>query len=168
MNRSFDRLHLVNTYGAFGSVTKTRYEIILEGTTEKVITPDTRWQEYEFKAKPGDPYQTPPVISPYHYRIDWQIWFAAMSTPERHPWTIHLIWKLLHNDPGAVSLIAKNPFPSEPPRYVRAELYQYEFAAQGNPSHAVWKRTRIRSWLAPTSTDSQQLRRFMRAHGWSK
>src|SRR5436189_6159190 len=32
MNFSFDPFHLVNTYGAFGSVTKERYEIVIEGT----------------------------------------------------------------------------------------------------------------------------------------
>ena len=166
MNRSFDRLHLVNTYGAFGSVGKVRYEIILEGTREKLITPDTVWQEYEFRAKPGDPYKTPPLISPYHYRIDWQIWFAAMSTPERHPWMVHLIWKLLHNDPGAVNLIAKNPFPEEPPRYIRAELFHYEFTELGDPSGAVWKRTRIQPWLKPLAADDRQLQHALRVNGW--
>ncbi|HEX2646717.1 MAG TPA: lipase maturation factor family protein, partial [Candidatus Dormibacteraeota bacterium] len=31
MNFSFDPFHLVNTYGAFGSVTKQRFEIVVEG-----------------------------------------------------------------------------------------------------------------------------------------
>ena len=55
------------------------------------------------------------------------MWFAAMGSPNEYPWTLHLIWKLLHNDPGAVSLFRANPFPQNPPRYVRAVWYRYEF-----------------------------------------
>ena len=161
MNTSFNQLHLVNTYGAFGSIGKKRYELILEGTTDKVITPETRWQAYEFKAKPGDLHRAPPVISPYHYRIDWQIWFAAMSTPDRHPWLIHLIWKFLHNDPNALGLIANNPFPESPPRYIRVEHYHYEFTAADDQSGAVWQRTRVGSWLPPLSADNPDLQQFV-------
>src|SRR5439155_231582 len=81
MNTSFDRLSLVNTYGAFGAVGKERDEIIFEGTDDVVITGDTQWKEYEFKAKPGNPNLRPPFIAPYQPRIDWQIWFAAMASP---------------------------------------------------------------------------------------
>ena len=80
MNASFDPLHLVNTYGAFGSITKTRREVVLEGTSDTVIGPQTVWKEYEFKCKPGDVRRAPCIVSPYHYKIDWQMWFAAMNT----------------------------------------------------------------------------------------
>jgi hypothetical protein len=100
MNSSFDPLDLVNTYGAFGSVGKERYEIIFEGTDDAVISGDTKWKEYEFKAKPGDPNRRPPFVAPYQPRIDWQIWFAAMASPAEYPWTLHFVWKLLHNDRG--------------------------------------------------------------------
>src|SRR5436190_8149769 len=50
MNTSFDRLSLVNTYGAFGAVGKERHAIIFEGTDDAIITGDTQWKEYEFKA----------------------------------------------------------------------------------------------------------------------
>ena len=120
MNSSYDPLDLVNTYGAFGTVGRERDEIIFEGTNDAVITGDTKWKEYEFKAKPGDPNRPPPFIAPYQPRIDWQIWFAAMSSPSEYPWTLHFVWKLLHNDPATLSLIANNPFPDAPPRYIRA------------------------------------------------
>ncbi|HEX2521152.1 MAG TPA: lipase maturation factor family protein, partial [Terriglobia bacterium] len=93
MNTSFDPLHLVNTYGAFGSVGQERNEIIFEGSDDAVVTPETQWKAYEFKCKPDDPFRRPCVISPYHYRLDWQIWFAAMSAPDQYPWTLHLVWK---------------------------------------------------------------------------
>ena len=38
------------------------------------------------------------------------MWFAAMSSPEEYPWTLTLVSKLLHSDPGALSLFAANPF----------------------------------------------------------
>src|SRR3989475_3819103 len=70
MNYSYDPLDLVNTYGAFGTVGRERDEIIFEGTDDAVITGDTKWKEYEFKAKPGDPNRRPPFVAPYQPRID--------------------------------------------------------------------------------------------------
>ena len=166
MNTSFNRLHLVNTYGAFGSVGRERDEIIFEGTSDATITEKTQWKEYEFKCKPGDPFRRPCIISPYHYRLDWLIWFAAMSGPSQYPWTLHFVWKLLHNDPGTLSLLAKSPFPDSPPRYIRAELYRYEFASLGNPAGAWWKRERIASWLPPLSAEDRELRGFLASYGW--
>ncbi|MEY2545441.1 MAG: hypothetical protein QOG48_558, partial [Verrucomicrobiota bacterium] len=89
MNASFDPFDLVNTYGAFGAVGKERFEIVFEGTDDTFITGDTKWKEYEFKAKPGDPNRRPPFVAPYQPRIDWQIWFAAMASPAEYPWTLH-------------------------------------------------------------------------------
>src|SRR6266480_2169027 len=120
MNYSYDPLDLVNTYGAFGAVGRERPEIIFEGTEDALITGDSKWKEYKFKAKPGDPNRPPPFIAPYQPRIDWQIWFAAMASPAEYPWTLHFVWKLLHNDRGTLSLLANNPFPNAPPHYVRA------------------------------------------------
>ena len=166
MNTSFNRLELVNTYGAFGSVGRLRPEIVFEGTSDETITAETRWREYEFKCKPGDVMRRPCVIAPYQERIDWQLWFAAMSTPEGYPWTLHLVWKLLHNDQGALSLLAGNPFPDAPPRHIRAHRYRYGFAPPGDPSGAWWKRTLLDEWLPPLSADDLRLRRFLAAHGW--
>src|SRR3954469_19222498 len=80
MNTSFNPLQIVNTYGAFGSVTKERYEIVVEGTDAETLGESTTWREYEFKGKPGDPSRRPPQVAPYHLRLDWLMWFAAMST----------------------------------------------------------------------------------------
>ena len=169
MNTSFDPLALVNTYGAFGSVGKERDEIVFEGTREADITATTQWREYEFPCKPGDPQRRPCVISPYHYRLDWQIWFAAMASPREYPWTVHFAWKLLHNDPGTLRLLVNDPFPGEPPRYVRALLYRYRFsrsAAPGDPGGAWWHRSLLGEWLPPLAANDPALRRFLAAHGW--
>ncbi len=166
MNTSFNRLDLVNTYGAFGSVGRKRPEIVLEGTSDETIGPDTVWRPYEFKCKPGDPARRPCVVSPWHWRLDWQIWFAAMSTPDRDPWVAYLAWKLLHGDRSVLALLANDPFPDAPPRYIRAQLYRYEFARPGNPRGLWWKRTLLGSWLPPVSADDPRLRRFLVAYGW--
>jgi hypothetical protein len=166
MNTSFDRLHLVNTYGAFGSVGRARFEIVFEGTEETNVTAQTVWKEYEFKAKPGDQRRRPAFIAPYQPRVDWQIWFAAMSTPEQYPWTLHFVWKLLHNDKGTLSLLANDPFPDHPPHYIRAQYYRYEFAPPGYKSGMWWKRTLVGSWLPALSADDPRLLRFLEAYGW--
>ncbi len=162
MNTAHDPFELVNSYGAFGSVGKERHEIVFEGTRDDEIDEHTEWRPYEFKCKPGDPHRRPCVLSPYHLRVDWQIWFAAMEQPEENPWAIHLIWKLLHGDSGALSLLAGNPFPEGPPTYVRAQLYDYQFAPPGE--HVVWKRTPIGSWLPPLSSDDPRLLRYLAAY----
>jgi hypothetical protein len=162
MNRSFDRLHLVNTYGAFGSVGRERDEVILEGTSDATIGPDTRWQEYQFPCKPGDVRRRPCLISPYHYRLDWQLWFAAMSQAEREPWLIHLVDKLLRGDRGVKSLLAVDPFPETPPRFLRAQLYRYRFTRPGEDSADWWQRTPIRPYLPPVGRDDPGLAAYLR------
>ncbi|XP_036680706.1 lipase maturation factor 1 isoform X3 [Balaenoptera musculus] len=118
MNSSFNPLRIVNTYGAFGSITKERTEIILQGTASpNASAPDAKWEDYEFKCKPGDLRRRPCLISPYHHRLDWLMWFAAFQTYEHNEWIIHLAGKLLANDAQALSLLALNPFAGRaPPR----------------------------------------------------
>jgi hypothetical protein len=166
MNTSLGALDLVNTYGAFGSVGRERREIVFEGTSDETLSDATRWKAYEFVCKPGDPLRRPCMISPYQPRLDWQIWFAAMSVPQREPWAVHLVWKLLHNDPGARSLLANDPFPQAPPRYVRARYFRYEFAQPGDRSGAWWKRSYVDDWLYPLSLNDPRLRKFLAEHGW--
>jgi hypothetical protein len=177
MNASFDRLHLVNTYGAFGSVGRERYEIVFEGTAESLGVDSAEWREYEFKVKPGNPGRRPSVITPYHHRLDWQIWFAAipavhgdlrtMPRPEHYPWVLYFMWKLLHNDKGTLGLLANDPFPEKPPRYVRAALYRYRFAPLGaaNEGAAWWDRERVGLWYPAVSLYTPELRRFLEARG---
>src|SRR5581483_4469674 len=98
MNFSFNPIHLVNTYGAFGSITRTRYEIVIEGTRDPAVTPSSKWEAYEFKGKPGDPSRRPPQIAPYHLRLDWLMWFAAFSPSPQDDWFFALIGKLLEGD----------------------------------------------------------------------
>ena len=166
MNTSFDRLDLVNTYGAFGSVGRERDEIVLEGTDDPVPGDEADWRPYEFECKPGDPMRRPCIASPYHYRLDWLMWFAAMSRPEAYPWSLHLVWKLLHADPGTLGLLASDPFHGSPPRFVRATLYRYHFAPRDDPGGAWWTRERLGTWLPPLSAHDGRLRRFLESYDW--
>ena len=153
MNTSFDPLNLVNTYGAFGSVGKERLNLVFEGTMDDPKE-NSSWKEYYYKGLPVALDKRPPQVAPYHLRFDWLMWFAAMSSPDEYPWTQTLVSKLLHNDPGAVGLFAKNPFPDKPPRYIRIILYRYKFAAPGNPEGRWWDRERVGdTWLPPTSVN---------------
>ena len=166
MNTSFDPLNLVNTYGAFGTVGRERHEIVFEGTRDSIPGDSAHWTAYEFPAKPGDPMRRPVFIAPFQPRLDWSIWFAAMSTPDQYPWTLHFIWKLLHGDRGVMTLLANDPFPGEPPRWIRASYYRYEFARQGGAGHAWWKRERLGNWLPPLSADNPQLVQIAIERGW--
>jgi lipase maturation factor len=166
MNATFDPFELVNTYGAFGSIGRERNEIVLQGTYDAEPGPDARWIDYEFKCKPGDVLRRPCVVSPYHYRLDWQMWFAAMSRAEYEPWLLHLVDKLLRGDPAVLSLMAEGPFRRAPPRYIRAELFRYQFARPGEGGHAWWRRTRLDVYLPPLGLDSPLLREGLDEYGW--
>ena len=164
MNTSFDPLELVNTYGAFGSVGKERYNVVFEGTATEFPN-ESDWKPYPYKGLPVALNERPPQIAPYQLRLDWQMWFAAMGSPGEYPWTLHLIWKLLHNDAGAVGLFRSNPFPDKPPLYVRAVLYRYSFV-RPNPQGLWWKRERLNVWLPPLSRDSRELQDIVERAHW--
>lgn len=166
MNSSFDPLDLVNTYGAFGSVGQERLNVVFEGTTDDTTGNKANWKPYIYKGLPVLPDKRPPQVAPYQLRLDWQMWFAAMSSADQYPWTYNLVWKLLHNDAGAVSLFAYNPFPSRPPRYIRAVLYRYRFAKPGNPQGFYWTREQLGDWIPPMSINNPQLEKYLRYEGW--
>jgi hypothetical protein len=151
MNYSFNRYHLVNTYGAFGSITRIRYEIVVEGTEAERPLEDAEWNVYEFKGKPGDPMRRPPQVAPYHLRLDWLMWFAAMSSPLHHPWFLTFLTRLLENDRPTLKLLRHNPFPDRPPRFVRARLYRYRFTSwdERRETGAWWARTLVGDYVPP-------------------
>jgi hypothetical protein len=161
MNTSFEPFELVNTYGAFGSIGRVRNEVILQGTADADPGPDARWLDYEFMCKPGDVDRRPCVIAPYQPRLDWQIWFAAMSDYPSEPWLVHLVYKLLTNDRALIGLMGRNPFPGAPPRWIRAEFYRYEFTRPGDPTRAWWRRTRVGPYMPAVSADDPALLQFL-------
>lgn len=157
MNRSFDPLHLVNTYGAFGSVSRVRYEVVVEGTAEDLPREDSDWREYEFRGKPGDPRRWPRQYAPYHLRLDWLMWFVALSPAYAGAWFGGLMERLLENDRDTLRLLRRSPFPPDsPPRYVRARLYRYRYTTwrELRETGACWQRTYVREFMPPTRLET--------------
>lgn len=166
MNTSFDPLDLVNTYGAFGTVGRERLNVVFEGTMDEDSSDRANWKPYIYKGLPVLTNKPSPQIAPYQLRLDWQMWFASMSSPDEYPWTVNLVWKLLHNNAGAVSLFAGNPFPGKPPKYIRAVLYRYKFAKPGNPEGLYWNRERLYLWLPPMHANDPRLIDYVKTAGW--
>jgi len=168
MNTSYNPFHLVNTYGAFGSITRERFEIVLEGTDEAVVGPATQWRAYEFKGKPGDPGRLPSQFAPYHLRLDWLMWFAAMPSPYYDPWFLHLIARLLDSDAPTIALLQYNPFPGAPPRYVRALHYRYRFTTpeERRRTGCWWQRELEGTYFPPVSQDDPAFRNLLKQLGF--
>ncbi|OBF16368.1 hypothetical protein A5727_13865 [Mycobacterium sp. ACS4331] len=145
MNASFNPLHLVNSYGAFGSITRRREELVIEGTHDHTISEHTVWREYEFKGKPGDVRRWPRQWAPYHLRLDWLMWFAAISANYARPWLSTLLQRLLEGDEDTCKLLRDNPFRDDPPNLVRVQLYRYRFStwSELRRDGTWWQRTLI-------------------------
>ena len=170
MNRSFDPFRLVNTYGAFGSVTKQRTEVVIEGTSSlHPQDPNTKWEEFEFKCKPGNTSRRPCLISPYHYRLDWLMWFAAFQQYQHNPWLLHLMGKMLENDPVVDSLISVNPFRNKkPPKFVRARHYKYTYTKQESRTARQgkwWNRKLVGEYVPEVNLE--MLQRVYEQYGWT-
>lgn len=155
MNATFNPLHFVNTYGLFGRITRERYEVVIEGTDDPAPGPSTEWKEYEFKAKPGDPRRRPPQVAPYHLRLDWMMWFAAISAGYARGWFVPLVVRLLEGDPVTMRLLRRNPFPHGPPAYVRARLYRYRFTTreERRATGAWWDREPVGTYHPAVTLD---------------
>lgn len=132
--------HISNPYGLFANMTKTRPEIVIEGSLD-----GKTWKEYEFKFKPGSIYRPPPVIAPYQPRLDWQMWFAALGNMQTNPWVQTLMLRIFENSPDVLEFFTESPFAPAPPNFLRARLYKYEFTS---PEQIVdngqwWNRTLV-------------------------
>jgi predicted DCC family thiol-disulfide oxidoreductase YuxK len=130
-------LQIVNTYGLFAVMTTQRNEIILEGSDD-----GENWKAYEFPYKPGNVNRAPRWVAPYQPRVDWQMWFAALSNYQSNAWFVNLVVRLLEGAPEVNGFFEVNPFPDHPPRYVRAEVFEYTFTdwQTRRRTGAWWKR----------------------------
>ena len=139
-------LRSFNSYGLFAVMTTGRPEIIIEGSNDGVT-----WREYEFKCKPGDVTRRPRFVEPHQPRLDWQMWFAALSNYQRNPWLVSFGSRLLQGSPDVLALLQRNPFPNAPPHYVRAVLYDYRFTdfATRRQTGAWWRRAKAGLYLPP-------------------
>ena len=145
-----EAFRIVNGYGLFRVMTKDRCEIVLEGSTDGID-----WLPYEFKWKPGDVKRAPGWCAPHQPRLDWQMWFAALETPQENRWLIALVFRLLQGSRDVSGLLSRNPFPDKPPRYIRAMFYRYRFTTvdERHQIGAWWKREELREYLPALSLD---------------
>jgi predicted DCC family thiol-disulfide oxidoreductase YuxK len=141
-------LRTVNSYGLFAVMTTERREIIVEGSDN-----GTTWRTYEFKYKPGDVDRRPGFVEPFQPRLDWQMWFAALGDYQQNPWFVGFCDRLLQGSPEVLALLAKNPFPGHPPKFVRAKFYNYHFtdAVERRVTGAWWRRELMGEYLPPVS-----------------
>jgi lipase maturation factor 1 len=139
---------IVNSYGLFRVMTKERSEIVIEGSDDGID-----WKSYQFKWKPGALDRMPGFVEPHQPRLDWQMWFAALSDVRQNPWLIGLGLRLLENSPDVLYLLGENPFPAKGPRYLRANIYRYHFSslAEHQKTGAWWRREDERVYLPQVS-----------------
>ncbi|TAH35404.1 MAG: lipase maturation factor family protein, partial [Planctomycetota bacterium] len=128
---------LVNPYGLFRVMTRERPELIVEGSNDGL-----EWKAYPFRWKPGEPLQAPRWVQPHMPRLDWRMWFAALSPQGNAEWLVPFLQRLLEGEPKVLDLLSSNPFPQQPPRCVRVLLYQYRFStpAERAATGAWWQR----------------------------
>ncbi|HEY3254458.1 MAG TPA: lipase maturation factor family protein, partial [Polyangiaceae bacterium] len=116
----------------------------------------------ELPCKPGRVDRRPCWVTPYHYRLDWQLWFVPLSPDYQRRWFLSLTRKLLQGDRAVLALFAENPFPERPPHFIRASFYRYELAPLG--SHDSWRRWPAGQYLAPVSLDDPEFLEALRAY----
>jgi uncharacterized membrane protein YhdT len=154
MNASFNALHLVNTYGAFGTVGRERYELVIEGSAaERPAEPD--WREYRFKGKPDEPRRLPPQVAPYHHRLDWMLWFIPLSPAYGGAWFMRFLARLLEADRPTLALLRGDPFPDGRPIWIRARFFHYRFSTwrELRATGAWWVRTPVEDYVPPIRLD---------------
>ena len=128
---------IANQYGLFAVMTRGRYEIEFQGSRD-----GQTWTAYPFRFKPQALDRAPGIYAPYQPRFEWNLWFASLGAWQRNPLVPRTEERLLTNDPDVLALFASNPFPNEPPRQVRAVLWQYWFTSmeQKRTTGAWWTR----------------------------
>ncbi|MEP6671872.1 MAG: lipase maturation factor family protein [Chthoniobacter sp.] len=134
----------LNGYGLFRVMTTSRHEISVEGSDDGV-----HWREYEFRWKPGDLNERPGLVAPHQPRLDWQMWFAALSNLQDNRWFVPFLVRLLEGSPEVLGLLRHDPFPSHPPRYIRAVVYDYHFTRFGDGHPGWWKRELLGLYCPP-------------------
>jgi len=139
-------LRSINNYGLFAVMTTQRNEIILEGSND-----GENWLAYEFRYKPGNVDQAPRWAMPHQPRLDWQMWFAALGNWRENQWLMALMVRLLQGEPSVINLLATNPFPDHPPKYIQATFWEYHFTDfKTKGPHGPWWRREIKGLYCPT------------------
>ena len=143
---ALEPFRIAEQYGLFAVMTRARYEIEFEGSRD-----GKTWVAYPFRYKPQDPLEAPHFYAPYQPRFDWNLWFAALGNWRENTWVVRSERLLLQNDSSVLSLFAGNPFPGDPPRQVRAVVWQYWFTDLATKrATGLWWHRELRGLYAPT------------------
>jgi hypothetical protein len=142
---------LTSSYGLFATMTTRRPEIVIEGSNDGAA-----WHAYEFRYKPGPVDRAPPWVAPHQPRLDWQMWFAALGTYRENGWFINTLVRLLQGSPEVLALMERNPFPDKPPKFIRAQLYEYRFTTDHDRNW--WARTPIGMYVPAISLENVEAR----------
>jgi len=123
---------------------------VIEGSADGQI-----WREYVFPYKPGPLQRSATWSIPHQPRLDWQMWFAALGGIGDNPWIVGLVQRLLQGSPSVLALLDVNPFAAAPPKYVRAQLYEYHFTDPRKRAltHEWWVRRQEGLYFPPVSLE---------------
>jgi hypothetical protein len=152
LRQRLEPFHLVNAYGAFAVMTKSRPEIIVEGSDDGVT-----WAPFEFRWKPGRVERRPDIVAPWQPRLDWQMWFAALGTCRQNPWFLSFQLALLQGKADVLALLEPGPF-AHAPKYVRSTTWEYRFAPL-SAAGVWWTRTETGPYCPPLALGSDGLLR---------
>ena len=142
---ALEPFRIANGYGLFAVMTHQRYEIEFQGTPD-----GENWVAYPFRYKPQALAAAPGIYAPYQPRFEWNLWFASLGSWRRNDWVLNAEARLLRNEPNVLALFASNPFPKEPPRQVRAVLWQYWFTDRATKRReGTWWRRQLVKEYAP-------------------
>ncbi len=137
---------IADRYGLFAVMTRGRYEIEFQGSND-----GENWLAYKFRFKPQNPYEAPRIYAPYQPRFDWNLWFASLGHWRSNPIVPRTEERLLEGNSEVLALFAGNPFPQQPPRQVRAVLWQYWFTSLAEKrEQGLWWRRELLGNYAPT------------------
>ena len=139
----------INRFGAFAVMTKSRPEIIVEGSHDAQT-----WTPWEFKYKAGRLDRRPGFIAPLQPRLDWQMWFAALGDCSNNPWLLSLQWKLLQGSASVRGLLQTDPFGAAPPKFIRTTMWSYRFAPF-EQTGTWWVRESPRPYCPVVTLDAQ-------------
>ncbi|XP_050408218.1 lipase maturation factor 2 isoform X2 [Patella vulgata] len=163
-HKKLDTFRITDSYGLFRVMTgvKGRPEVIIEGSNDL----DKDWKEYHFLYKPGNVSAPLPFVAPHQPRLDWQMWFAALGSYQNNPWFVNLIYRLLTNQKEVLELMHKNPFPVNPPKYIRATMYHYYFTSSDTKNKLFskrnwWSRKKMTEYISVLSKDEPTMLKYL-------
>jgi hypothetical protein len=143
---ALEPFRIADRYGLFATMTRGRYEIEFQGTQD-----GQHWVTYPFRYKPQDPGEAPGIYAPYQPRFDWNLWFASLGEWRSNPIVPRTEERLLTASVDVLALFAANPFPGQPPRQVRAVIWQYWFSTpEEKHAQGVWWTRQLLGLYAPT------------------